>query len=75
MEHVEVVKGEDVGEILRVMNYRDEDIVAGYEGQLKRQLAAGRIDVPEYDRILARVRQYFYEYPYLLLKRRLEIID
>jgi arginine decarboxylase len=75
VEHVEVVKGEDVGEILRVMNYRDEDIVAGYERQLKRQLAAGRIDVPEYDRILARVRQYFYEYPYLLLKRRLEIID
>ena len=75
IEHVETVKGEDVGEILRVMNYRDEEIVSGYERQLKRQLAAGKIDVPEYDRILSRVRQYFYEYPYLLLKRRLEIID
>ena len=72
---VDVVKGEDVGEILRAMNYRDEDIIVGYENQLKKQLAAGKISIPEYDRILAGVRGYFSEYPYLLLKRRLEIID
>ena len=72
---IEVVKGEDVGEILRVMNYTDDGIVQGYEKQLKRQLAKGVIDVEEYDQILGRVRGYFYEYPYLLLKRRLEIID
>ena len=68
-------QGEDVGEILRAMNYRDEDIIVGYETQLKKQLASGKISIPEYDRILKNVRGYFAEYPYLLLKRRLEIID
>lgn len=35
IEHIDEVKGENVGELLRVMNYRDEEVVAGYEKQLK----------------------------------------
>ena len=71
---IEEVKGEDVGELLRVMNYRDEDIVAGYDRQLKRKLESKEMGKEEYDRITARIQSYFSEYPYLLVKSRLEII-
>lgn len=70
----EEVKGEDVGEILRIMNYRDEEIIAGYEMQLRRNVAAGIIPEAECERILQKVKNFFNEYPYLVRKNSLEIV-
>lgn len=75
VEHWQEVKGEDVGEILRIMNYHDEDILAGYDLQLKRSEAAGKISHEEYENIMLRVKNYFSEYPYLVRKNSLEIIE
>lgn len=75
IEQMQVVKGEDIGEILRIMNYRDEDILAGYDLQLRRSEAAGLISHDEYDKIMMRVKNYFSEYPYLERKNSLEIIE
>jgi arginine decarboxylase len=69
------VKGEDIGEILRIMNYRDEDVIAGYQLQLERSKSSGLISAEEYDRILSRVKNYFSEYPYLTRKNSLEIVE
>ncbi|KAB8032178.1 biosynthetic arginine decarboxylase [Fluviispira multicolorata] len=74
LESIEEVKGEDVGEILRIMNYRDEDIFMGYKNQLDRNVRAGLITQQECDRILKKVKGFFSEYPYLLTKSSIEII-
>ncbi|MEN9825841.1 MAG: hypothetical protein RI953_1586 [Pseudomonadota bacterium] len=74
MQRVEEVKGEDVGELLRVMNYTDEGILSGYTAQLNNRVQANKLSQSDADQILAMVRGYFSEYPYLLVKRRLEII-
>ncbi|WP_186648697.1 biosynthetic arginine decarboxylase [Fluviispira vulneris] len=74
LEAIEEVKGEDVGEILRIMNYRDEDILLGYENQLKRNVLSGAIDQKDCDRIMKKVKGFFSEYPYLLTKSSIEII-
>jgi len=74
MQRVEEVKGEDVGELLRVMNYTDEGILSGYAAQLNNRVQANKLSQSDADQILAKVRGYFSEYPYLLVKRRLEII-
>jgi arginine decarboxylase len=71
---VDEVTGEDVGEILRIMNYRDEDILNGYDLQLKRSLKCGMITGQDYRIILKRVKNFFTEYPYLVRKNSLEII-
>ncbi len=75
IERMDEVKGEDVGEILRIMNYSDNDIIGGYERQLKRRIESGLLESDEADEIRERVKNYFSEYPYLLVKSRLEIID
>jgi arginine decarboxylase len=69
------VLGEDVGEILRAMNYSDEEILAGYRHQLSQRLEQGKITATVQADILQRVKSFFTEYPYLRVKRRLEIID
>jgi arginine decarboxylase len=69
------VLGEDVGEILRAMNYSDEEILAGYRHQLSQKLEQGKITPAVQADILHRVKSFFTEYPYLRVKRRLEIID
>jgi arginine decarboxylase len=69
------VLGEDVGEILRAMNYSNEELLAGYRTQIGRRVEQGAISAAESDEILQRVQNYFAEYPYLRVKRRLEIID
>ncbi|NBW82560.1 biosynthetic arginine decarboxylase, partial [bacterium] len=74
MQRVEEVKGEDVGELLRVMNYTDEGILSGYTAQLNSRVQSKQLSQSDADQILAKVRGYFSEYPYLLVKRRLEII-
>jgi arginine decarboxylase len=74
IETLEEVKGEDIGEILRTMNYKDEDIVKSYELQLLRGLALGILDEVEKERILAKVKRFFFEYPYLIPKTSLEIV-
>jgi arginine decarboxylase len=74
IESIVDVKGEDVGEILRTFNYRDDEILAGYVRQLRKCLADQQISSAEYDRILARIRVFLSEYPYLVTKSRLEII-
>ncbi|WGL59478.1 biosynthetic arginine decarboxylase [Pigmentibacter sp. JX0631] len=71
---IEEVKGEDIGEILRIMNYKDEEIISSYEMQLKRNVAAGIIDSQECERILKKVKDFFNEYPYLVRKSTLEIV-
>jgi arginine decarboxylase len=75
IEHVHVVKGEDVGEILRIMNYDDNEIIDGYEKMLKRSLENKRIDAQEAQRIREKVKHYFSEYPYLVRKNSLEIVE
>lgn len=74
LEHVEDVKGEDVGELLRVMNYTDEGILGGYMKQLEGRVTEGQLSHDESSQILEKVKSYFSEYPYLLVKSRLEII-
>lgn len=74
LEHIEEVKGEDVGELLRVMNYTDEGILTGYAHQLNARLEEGNLSASEAEQIMAQVKGYFSEYPYLLVKSRLEII-
>ncbi|MFZ9519813.1 MAG: biosynthetic arginine decarboxylase [Silvanigrellaceae bacterium] len=74
MQRVEEVKGEDVGELLRVMNYTDEGILSGYAAQLNSRVQSKQLSQSDADQILGKVRGYFSEYPYLLVKRRLEII-
>ena len=69
------VYGEDVGEILRAMNYSDEELLAGYRSQLSKKAAEGKITLQEKEEILERASHFFQEYPYLKVKRRLEIID
>jgi arginine decarboxylase len=74
VEHLEEVKGEDIGEILRIMNYTEESILSGYDAQLKRSLAVGLISQEEFERIEAKVKRFFFEYPYLERKSTLEIV-
>ncbi|MES2614988.1 MAG: biosynthetic arginine decarboxylase [Bdellovibrionota bacterium] len=74
IDSLQVVKGEDIGEILRIMNYRDEDITDGYRLQLERSRESGHISHEEFERIMNRVKDYFNEYPYLVRKNSLEII-
>ncbi|MEN9528157.1 MAG: hypothetical protein RI932_30, partial [Pseudomonadota bacterium] len=74
IENIEEVKGEDVGELLRVMNYTDEGILTGYSNQLKARIEDGKLNPTEADHIMTQVKGYFSEYPYLLVKSRLEII-
>lgn len=74
IDRIDEVRGEDVGEILRIMNYRDEDIIEGYASQLRKQVAAHAMAPDELERIMIRVRGYFSEYPYLVAKSQLEII-
>lgn len=75
------VAGEEVGEILRVMNYEDALILEGYRKQLSIQREKGlqqglpALTAEAEREILDRVGNYFHEYPYLRVKRRLEIID
>lgn len=69
------VLGEDVGEILRAMNYSNEELLSGYRRQIARRLEEGAITATDSEEILQRVQSYFSEYPYLRVKRRLEIID
>ena len=38
------------------MNYKDEEIIASYEMQLKRNVAAGIIDNQECERILKKLK-------------------
>ena len=75
IEHWQDVKGEDIGEILRIMNYHEDDIISGYNLQLKRSEETGLISHDEYERIMLRVKNYFSEYPYLVRKNSLEIIE
>ena len=75
IENLNVVKGEDIGEILRIMNYQDEEIVAGYESQLIKSKQSKLITQDEYNHILDRVKNYFSQYPYLVRKNSLEIIE
>jgi arginine decarboxylase len=74
IESIDDVRGEDVGELLRMFNYRDEDILSGYVRQLRKRLDSQAITSAEYDRMLARVKVFLTEYPYLVSKSRLEII-
>jgi arginine decarboxylase len=74
VETIDDVRGEDVGELLRMFNYRDEDILSGYVKQLRKRLDSQAITSTEYDRILARIKVFLSEYPYLVSKSRLEII-
>ena len=74
IETLEEVKGEDVGELLRAMNYTDEGIAAGYAQQLEKRVASGQLAKSDADQIYSQVKGYFGEYPYLLVKSRLEII-
>ncbi|MEY2986731.1 MAG: hypothetical protein RJB13_252 [Pseudomonadota bacterium] len=74
IEALEEVKGEDVGELLRAMNYTDEGITAGYSQQLEKRVASGQLSKSDADQIFSQVKGYFGEYPYLLVKSRLEII-
>jgi arginine decarboxylase len=74
IEHLEEVRGEDVGELLRAMNYTDEGIVSGYAAQLEARVTSGDLSRAEADQIFSQVKGYFAEYPYLLVKSRLEII-
>lgn len=75
IEHVDEVKGENVGELLRVMNYRDEEVVQGYERQLRRMLESGKMSEKDFAEIMNRAKAYFDEYPYLVAKSNLSIID
>lgn len=74
IEDITEVKGENIGEILRIMNYRDEDIMAGYTLQLKRSLSSGLIREQEYHRLIKKIKMFFNEYPYLTRKNSLEIV-
>ena len=69
------VLGEDVGEILRAMNYSNEELLSGFGSQLASRVADGKVNPSEREEILQRVQSFFSEYPYLRVKRRLEIID
>ncbi len=69
------VLGEDVGEILRAMNYEDEQILSGYRKQLTRRCEEGFLAEEEKEGILRRAQSFFEEYPYLRVKTRLEIIE
>jgi arginine decarboxylase len=75
VSHVEYVKGEVVGELLRVMNYTDEGISSGFENQIQQQLKKGNISSENAKEISAKLSGYFDEYPYLLLKSRLGIVE
>ena len=72
---LEEVKGEDCGEMLRTMNYQDEEIISGYENQLKRAFDNKKITLDDYCQILKKMKSFFHEYPYLLPKNSLEIIE
>lgn len=74
VENLVEVKGEDIGEILRIMNYSDEDILSGYQVQLKRSLANGVISEDEFERITKKIKKFFFEYPYLERKNNIEIV-
>jgi arginine decarboxylase len=74
IESIEDIRGEDVSEILRTFNYRDDEILSGYVRQLRNRLDEQAITPAEYDRILARIKVFLSEYPYLVSKSRLEII-
>lgn len=74
IESLDVVKGEDIGELLRIMNFQDEQILKGYELQLQRQVSTRGLAPREADRIVKKVKDLFNAYPYLLAKSRLEIV-
>ena len=57
------------------LKIKDEEIIEGYNLQLKRNVAAGVIDKQESERILQKVKNFFNEYPYLVRKNSLEIIE
>ncbi|MBX9704281.1 MAG: hypothetical protein K2X39_09035, partial [Silvanigrellaceae bacterium] len=59
----------------RIMNYNDEEILQNYAKQLLPRLESKAITKEEYETIMATVKNYFYEYPYLITKSRLEIVD
>ncbi len=71
---IQEVRGEDISEILHTFNYRSEDLLAGYINQLRKNLAEQNITTAEYDKILAHVKVFLSEYPYLVSKSRLKII-
>ena len=75
IESLVEVKGENVGELLRIMNYTDEEILGGYKIQLKKRLDQGLIQEQDMQKIMTRVEGYFMEYPYLLVKSRTDVID
>lgn len=72
---IDEVKGETVGELLRVMNYNDADVTSGFKSQLNKRLEQKLINKEEYTNILDRVQAYFLEYPYLRTKSNIAIID
>jgi arginine decarboxylase len=74
IERIEEVQGENIDEILRVMNYTEGAIMQGYEQQLKRLLCSHAISEEEYKELLDRLERYFGEYPYLLSKSKIDII-
>lgn len=74
LESMREVEGENVSAVLRAFNYRDDDLLAGYVQQLRRRLEQGQLTSAEYDRILARIKVFLSEYPYLVSKSRLEIV-
>jgi len=75
ISYLEEVKGEDCGDMLRTMNYQDEEIISGYEKQLKQALDSKKITLDDYCYILKKVKLFFFEYPYLLPKNSLEIVE
>jgi hypothetical protein len=48
--------------------------LSGFAQQLNARLKAGKIAQSEVEQIMEQVKGYFSEYPYLLVKSRLEII-
>lgn len=75
IEHMESVPGETVGEILRVMNYKDEEVISGYDKQFQKRVDLGKLSAADKDAIMIKIKDYFNEYPYLVVKSRSEIVD
>jgi arginine decarboxylase len=70
----DTVEGEDVGEILRIMNYDEKSVIEGYKKQLNRQLKGNHISKADYDSVLLKIKSFLSEYPYLMTKEKMEIV-
>ena len=70
----DTVEGEDVGEILRIINYDEKSVIEGYKKQLNRQLKGNHISKADYDSVLLKIKSFLSEYPYLMTKEKMEIV-